>query len=367
VNLILNDSLIIASTGTISGGSSTSHIKTLSGRLFQNGIGNGARTGNVSFPVGSLNSFNPVVLSNTGTADNFSVKFIPNVYQTYFGETGGVVINNNAVNASWFIKEEIIGGSNINLSLQWNSADELTGFSNNNCYISRTTGSNWFASTSGAASGSNPFVRNLNGITSLNTFGIGSGGTLPVKLIQFSGTLVNKNTQLNWTTASEINNKGFDVERSLNGVNFETISFVKGANNSNNKINYKLNDNLTAISQQPLIIYYRLKQIDFDGTFEYSNIIVVKEINDIVFANDLFISPNPFTNDIQLDFTSSVISNMNLILSDALGRQVYQKQFQLEVGQNNLKVENIGGLSAGVYFAKIESKGLIKIVKLVKN
>jgi hypothetical protein len=266
-----------------------------------------------------------------------------------------------------------VGGSNSSITLQWNSLDELSGFSNANSYVSRNSGTAWLASPSGSASGSNPYTRTLTGVNTFNAFGVGSGGTLPVKLISFAGSIENKISYLTWATSSEINNKGFEVERSLNGVDFENVGYVKGNGNSNAINNYVFNDNLSTINQLPIAIgittiYYRLKQLDFDGNFEYSNTIVVKEIEGIEFENNIVISPNPFNNELQVTYSLQNANAVNLVFIDAVGRQVLNKTIQSVKGTNNVTINDLELLKAGVYFARIESDGLVsKSIKMVNH
>ncbi len=367
-NVVLNDTLTIASTANIIGGNASSYVKTLAGRLIQNGIGFSGRTGSIVFPVGTNNSFNPVVLNNSGTNDNFSVRIIEGVFDNYTGETGNLIVNNNAVNKTWFINEQNVGGSNATLTLQWNSLDELSGFSNGNSYIARNTGSTWLASAAGAAVGTNPYTRTLNNITSFTPFGVASSGTLPVKLIRFNGAIANNITNLNWATSSEINNKGFEVQRSLDGTDFETIGFVKGVGNSNAVNKYAFNDNLSINNQLPTTIYYRLKQIDLDGKYEYSNTIVIKTNEDLNFGNDISIVPNPFTDGVQINFSQHQNAAVNVILVDALGREVYTKQVPSIIGNNIITIDNLNLLQNGIYFIRLESNGTTtKVVKLLKN
>lgn len=94
---------------------------------------------------------------------------------------------------------------------------------------------------------------------------------LPVSLIFFKATTVNNYVKLNWATASEINNNYFEIERSPDGIFFTTIERIKGFGNSNQKIEYQTFD------YNPIngLNYYRLKQVDLDGTEEYFNIVTV--------------------------------------------------------------------------------------------
>lgn len=112
----------------------------------------------------------------------------------------------------------------------------------------------------------------LSGLTGFSTFTIngssGSNTTLPIELLFFNATLSNEHVDLNWSTASELNNDYFTIERSNDGVNWEKINETNGAGTTTQRTNY------SAIDERPLqgISYYRLKQTDFDGKYSFSNI-----------------------------------------------------------------------------------------------
>jgi hypothetical protein len=368
-HLLLNDSFTLNGSASIIGGSSNSYIKTNTGKLIQNTIGIGAKTGNVFLPVGSPNSYLPVNINNMGVSDNFSVKIIPNVFESYVNEVGNAIKTNNAVNYTWLINEQIPGGSNVNINLQWNDFDELSGFNRTNCYVATNNGSSWTASSAGIALGANPFNKSINGVASLGIFGVGSAGTLPVKLVSFSGKLMNNTTYLTWVTANEINNSHFEIERSVNGVNFENIGKVNGAGNSNKTIKYQFLDKNLIINNMQNVVYYRLKQIDFDGKFEYTHTIAVTlNENDLDNNNSLAIMPNPFQNFIQLNFTSKLNTAVMVTITDALGREVFVKTIDATMGNNEFAITDIAPLQSGIYFVKINGNGIEnKIVKLLKN
>ncbi len=132
------------------------------------------------------------------------------------------------------------------------------------------------------------------GLTSFSEFGIGStesGNPLPVQLVSFTAKLNRQGTvDLKWVTTTEINNDFFSIERSVDGINFEEILQVKGAGNTSRTLAY------TAIDGKPLtgISYYRLKQTDFDGAFEYFNIVSVNNSGITPAANRNWnVFPNP--------------------------------------------------------------------------
>ena len=172
--------------------------------------------------------------------------------------------------------------------------------------------------------------------------------TLPVKFTSFNATINNKQTNLTWTTSSEINNKGFDIERSLDGVNFETIGFIKGNANSNRVNKYSFIDANHASA------FYRLKQIDFDGKFDYSNIISVQ-------GNDLLIdiTPNPFNNVIEINSNGHLV---NVEVIDITGKIVITETI------NGSKTSlNTASLNNGVYFVRINNGESVVTRRLIKN
>ena len=147
---------------------------------------------------------------------------------------------------------------------------------------------------------------------------ITSGG-LPVELTKFAGFLNNDfSIQLVWETASENNNQGFELEHSLDGLNWKQLVFVEGQGNSFEINEYKHQHNTPAVG----INYYRLKQIDFDQHSEYSNIISI-EVPLARTGDDIWIFPNPAQN--QFNITSEQIINEVEII-DVMGRIYYHSK-----------------------------------------
>ena len=185
----------------------------------------------------------------------------------------------------------------------------------------------------------------IDGIRVASTW---ANSVLPVKFTSFNATINNKQTNLTWTTASEINNKGFEIERSLDGVNFETIGFVKGNANSNRVNKYSFIDANHASA------FYRLKQIDFDGKFDYSNIISVQ-------GNDLLIdiTPNPFNNVIEINSNGHLV---NVEVLDITGKIVIT-----ETINGSKTTLNTASLNNGVYFVRINNGESVITKRLIKN
>ncbi|MEI6184700.1 MAG: GEVED domain-containing protein, partial [Bacteroidota bacterium] len=174
-------------------------------------------------------------------------------------------------------------------------------------------------------------------------------GTLPVKMIQFKGEKVNTKNVLTWITTKEINNKGFEVQRSFNGVDFNSIGFVSSAGengNSNGNLDYKFTDNQTPAGNN----YYRLKQIDINGKESISEIVMIKgeKINKIEFTE---IYPNPAKDKLSLILTSPGTQNLNIVLTDVSGRIIKEEKLLANEGNNQLSI-NVSSLQSGTYIIK---------------
>ena len=174
-----------------------------------------------------------------------------------------------------------------------------------------------------------------------------AGGSLPVKLVDFNATLENNIVKLTWTTETEINNDYFTIERSRDGVNFETVEVVESKNgNSNITLNYTLNDNYPYKG----VSYYRLKQTDNDGKSEYFKTVSVN-VNS-AFEN-VAVYPNPVTGNGYLSFKSSSEKDQTITIYDVAGRLVFSKKYIIEIGDNKITLETIN-LTKGMYFIRMD-------------
>lgn len=189
--------------------------------------------------------------------------------------------------------------------------------------------------------------------------------TLPVGLLSFSGYRDGSRNQLRWTTTTEVNNKGFDVERSLDGVNYTSIGFVNSLavnGNSSVKLDYAFTDNNVTGSRQ----YYRLRQVDFDNRSKLSNIVLLKSDKpNVITLDGMF--PNPAATVVNLMLSSPVKDKVQMVVTDMNGRITMLRQLNVEMGSNTLSV-NVGALAGGTYMVKmISSNGEVSTGKLVKQ
>jgi hypothetical protein len=173
------------------------------------------------------------------------------------------------------------------------------------------------------------------------------GQTLPVDLLSFVGRTANGINILDWATASELNNAKFEVERSTDGVNFEYIGAVKGNGTTNVRHDYKFADN------QPVsgVNYYRLRQIDTDGKYKYSNTIqLTVKIDRLVIGT---IVPNPTSGAMNYVVYAPEQVNATLSIRNVLGQVIYTNSASLKNGNNQIDFDATE-LAAGTYIIFVQ-------------
>lgn len=176
---------------------------------------------------------------------------------------------------------------------------------------------------------------------------------IPVELASFSAELVDQDVVLNWTTASELNNQGFEIEHSTDNEYFSKIGFVPGFGTTTEMKSYSFR-----ISDiQSGVQYYRLKQIDFDGTETiYNSVEITGPVPNTFVLNQNH--PNPFNPATIISFSLPVESDVNIKLFNLLGQEVTQIT-NTNFNSGNHKIEfNAEGLSSGTYIYSLEAKGV---------
>ena len=234
--------------------------------------------------------------------------------------------------------------------------------------VAHWTGSAW-ENLGGIASGNSTSgsVTSTIASTSFSPFTLASTSNLdnplPVTLKYFNGTSVSDGVQLNWATATELNNKYFTVECSLNGTNWERVAFVEGAGNSNSLKTYGFLDKTSATGR----VYYRLSQTDVDGTTEtFPLMSVIRGEKSLKLA--LKVYPNP---------TSGRVINLNLnglvsgdfakaTLMNISGQVIDSKE--LLGNENGVTMESLSlpsGLPAGVYLLSVQNSDQVVKSRIV--
>jgi trimeric autotransporter adhesin len=236
--------------------------------------------------------------------------------------------------------------------------------STNTC-ASTFTGANALpvATVTKVAHGTQGYVLQSNTVTSFSTFYFANAAisTLPVQLILFTGQLINNATLLNWATSSEVNTANFEIERSTDGSNYDAIGTVAANGNSNSTIDYSYTDN-DALTLSTAVIYYRLKIVDRDGNFAYSNVVTVLLAE---FAGRVTVFPNPVTDKANVSMEAVTDGKAQWKILDNAGRTVLQSSAQLKKGRNNVVI-NLNKFSSGIYYLSVSGAGIDQKVKLQK-
>jgi hypothetical protein len=299
---------------------------------------------------------------------NFTATTPGNTGLPLYDSTALYTINRAGINGYWTVNPSngTLGG-NYDISLNAN------GFTGVNNYLQlvalrrNNAVSPWLSNGAHvAATGSNaaPVVNRAN-LTAYGDFGIGADtavNPLPVELLSFFAKNVNGDVKLNWSTSSETNNKGFFVERSLDGVNYKDLDFVAGVGNSKSVKNYGyLDENAFNLAST---IYYRLRQVDFDGTITLSNIAIVSESDRI--EDGVAVYPNPFshTAGVLIIAANSGIADIEVV--DLLGRIVASQSSSISMGSQYLNINGLNQLTAGVYTVRINIGNIVSTIKVQK-
>ncbi len=185
----------------------------------------------------------------------------------------------------------------------------------------------------------------------------GTEPVVPVELTRFTGEKKTESVLLEWETETEINNEYFVLERSTNGREFSTIAKVDGAINSFQNISYEF---LDAKLPEAREIYYRLKQVDLDGAFTYSEVVVVE--NKVV-EESFTIFPNPIEATDRLNVVSKLEGQFTVEIVDFNGRVVYSDTKRLDPGTWDLPISD---LSSGTYLLRLRSSDQLLLERFVK-
>jgi hypothetical protein len=184
---------------------------------------------------------------------------------------------------------------------------------------------------------------------------------LPVELTSFSASVVKNSVKLVWNTATEINNYGFEIQRSADKEVWSNVGFINGSGTTNAPKEYSYVDSKLSNSSS---YYYRLKQVDNDGSYEYSKTIevVLGTPTEYELGQNY---PNPFNPSTLISFTLPEAGYTSLIVYNSLGQEVAELvNNQLEAGshQYNFDAKN---LTSGIYFYKLESENFVQVRKMM--
>lgn len=347
-NIILgSNNLILSASATVSGTPSSSKMVITNGSGFLRKLF--SANGSFTFPIGD----------NTTTLEYTPVS-INNVSGTAYA--GGAYIQAKVIDAKhpsntsstdfltryWTAEQSGITLTSYDISATYNESGDVNG-TEANLVMGKHNGSSW--SSVGTVNAGSDLLSGT-GLTGFSDFTGGEAAVFPVELSDFSGRVKNNQTILTWATYSESHNDYFQIQRSPDSKTWENIGRVNGNGNSFELINYQFIDNrpLTGFN------YYRLQQVDFDGHFEYSNVISVKFIEN----TGISIYPNPVLNELTVTFDTENEEGLSAEIYSATGQllekisvQPNQSKLQLDVshlakGSYTLMIKNLRGSMTGI-------------------
>ena len=315
----------------------------------------------LTYPIGvNGGTYTPAHLRNSGSAARcYEVRVFDNVYEHGMGAATRT-FGDSIVDKTWEITPLPEAGASLDLTLQWNDADERANFAANRYigYIAKNIHvgtSPWLhiPSSLGTVSGaSEPYQATATGITTFSTFMVANVQVpLPVELLSFTAMNVEGNGQLSWITAEEEGLKGFDVLKSTDGEHFEQIAWVEAQGSSVTKKDYQLMDyNLTERS------YYKLRLVDEDGSVEYSQ---VRAVDVEEKAGEFQLYPNPVhDNVVTLNYTGSMDfdEEVRLRITNSVGQHVATYEGTVFELQQRLN-DDLSKLANAVYNLKFMREG----------
>jgi len=332
-----------------------------------------AKAGGTIFPIGySIAEYNPVTLTGSSGNVAFDVSVSDGVT-----DAQGEEVTANAVNETWLIVPHAAVPS-ITIAPQWTNGsqgdtDQELAFFNRalaevNERISETYPSAWTTmGPAGRSTGGDPWTRS-SGSASMNantTYYIyvsaGSIAPLPVTLTTFEATYQNGPVTLKWITASEINNSRFEIERSDDGAQWTTIGSVDGHGTTQEENAYLATDNLEGIVATGTV-YYRLKQIDFNGTFNYS---MIRPVNITSIPLSVEVFPIPVRDNLNVSWTNTVGTNTTIRIINTNGLTLYNVT---NTGSGIMHEQiNLGGYPIGNYILQVVCDAGITSKLIVKE
>lgn len=187
-----------------------------------------------------------------------------------------------------------------------------------------------------------------------------SSGPLPVVLTGLKGAYNKGVANLTWGTQQEQNSSHFEVERSTDGVNYNLLGKVAAAGNSSKELSYKFDD----VKANAGANYYRLKMVDKDGRYEYSNTVLLNVNIKGFYVTGIY--PSPFADRVNISISSENATTGTIRLMDNTGKIVAQQNAQIKKGITTITLDNLGRLAKGFYIAEVTSGETVVTQKIMK-
>jgi hypothetical protein len=297
---------------------------------------------------------------NAGQVYNFSITITHGSPAGIWGfeikacQTDGTVVgtfsttNPNVVVASSELKQSnaviVTGTSYTYTNLKWTAPS--TGTSTVNFYMTGLAGDN-----DGSSNGDYVYSNTIMSVI------------IPLTMGEFTGNLCNNAVQLQWQTYSESGFRHFEVERSTDGTNFNPVQTISGTGNSNTVHTYSYTD--TRLPASGELLYYRLKIIDWNGSYEYSKVIRVKTSGFVTSIMNVYPTVIHRGEPVQVEMNSSSSQPVNIAVYGMNGEKIGQQVQMLAKGRNSFSIRNIVPLSSGILLVRITTAGFAETRKIL--
>lgn len=348
--------LRVASTGTITGASSSNYIVINgSGALTYEGVGSSG----VVFPIGTSSSYNPVTISNVGSQADYSVR-IDNTFDYPMPDPS------KAVTKQWSISKTGGVGSTATVTLRWSGLDEAARFDRTGAiFIGHHDGSQWEQFPAVFADlGDGTYSATATGFTSFSPFGVGGDGALPIQMTSSAANVLRGNdVEVTWKTVSETNNYGFEIFRRRGSENEWTkIGFVAGHGTTLSPQSYSFIDRSLPFGKYS----YQIKQIDLDGTseiFPAIDVTVGVGSERPVLGQNF---PNPFNPSTTIEFVVPVSGHTTMKVHNSLGQEVATLfDGNAEAGTITTARFDASNMPSGMYFYTLTYSGKSETKRMI--
>ena len=352
--------LIIADGAFIKGGDNDSYVD---GPIMKIGA---SKDVPFTFPIGDEKNYAPITITPdaTNSTANYTAK-----YYSDPPPFGALNLNNISDSEYWEMTKSA-GTPDADIVLSWYDAEAQGIQELDDLVVAGLYSGDWVSYGNGGTTG----TTGTNGSGTITNsfasdpppfgviyFTLGSTtekNSLPVELTSFQAIQQNEHSYLQWETASERNTSHFSIERSTNGDDFKEIGNMQASGDAVIARQYTFKD----ITPESGVNYYRLKIIDHDNTFEYSNIEVV--IFEAAPAIQLF--PNPVEKTIQLEGFDSNLNNIQLEIFDRNGKLIFSNEISINDGRLQISTETVNIQNPGTYFLRIIGQGQSHVLKFIK-
>ena len=343
-----------STNGNITGGSTSSYVISWLSNAPNGLLRRYTNTfGSYFFPIGDENYYSPVTVNLTGASATLNPYLDASVAAIPHPNIGTAT---TYLNRYWTVEPTGITDPTYNVDLSYDAVD-VVGVEST-LYPFKWNAGGWIGAGGSPAVGAimgtgsvNTGAKTLNwsGLTTFSEFtGLGDGSPLPIELLNFSADYKNEVVNLSWTTASEINNDYFVVEKSINLVDIEVLEKVSGAGNSNSTLSY------SQVDLKPFkgIDYYRLSQYDFNGDVSKGDWVAVDASRNSSFNLEYF-TANKASKQINFSLNTDNL-HLHVELIDAYGRMILSETMNQSSGSiHNLSANE---LASGVYFLRVYSE-----------